>query len=421
MTGSTALDASLVERVSDYSERIRGDVLLQHERESVSSPLGIWVLLCACLQAAEGSEREQLELIVGCSREDAGECLDAFVSTVPSALHAAIALWVREALTSERFARWRSELPSQIERGPIPTPEQADAWADRNTLGLIKQFPIEPAAFDLVLASALATKVSWEHPFEVARAHERFSPSSPWLNAVERVLWTEVTMNTGIVDTEAAGLVAVHEAVAQEDLTVICVCADPAADRAEVFGAAHEIARHIATGSRLASMSLFDLPLGDGHSWTIAERDRPAWRPDQRFEAITEVALPAWEIRSELALLASPAFGAKAATEVLHQMIGAGPSDARQVALATFDRYGFKAAAITAFGVAASAMATPTETGVERTAKARFDHPFAAIAVAGQPSRPGTRFRGLPMFEVWVQTPTEVPADDCGPLRADPA
>lgn len=124
----------------------------------------------------------RLDPIVGCSREDAGECLDAFLSNVPSALHAAVALWVREALASDHFVRWSSELPPQIERGPIPTQEQANAWADRNTLGLIKQFPIEAAAFDLALASALATKVSWEHPFEVAPANERFSPSSPWAN-----------------------------------------------------------------------------------------------------------------------------------------------------------------------------------------------------------------------------------------------
>jgi hypothetical protein len=168
-------------------------------------------------------------------------------------------------------------------------------------------------------------------------------------------------------------------------------------------------------GSRLPSKSLFDLAVGDGHSWTITERERPAWRSGQRFEAVTDVSLPTWEIRSELALLDSPAFGAQAATDFLHQLIGDGPSDARQVALATFDRYGFKAAAVTAFGVAVSAIATPSETGVERTAKVRLDHPFAAIAVVGRPSDSSTRFRGLPVFEAWVDTPTEVPEEDAKP------
>jgi Serpin (serine protease inhibitor) len=408
MTGSTGLDASVAEYLSGYSERIRSAVLVQHERESVSSPLGIWLLLCACVQAAAGTERAELESIIGCSREEAGDCLDAFLSSVPAALHAAIALWVREALVSERFARWASALPSQLERGPIPTQDEADAWADRHTLGLIKKFPLDPAQFDLMLASALATNVSWKHPFDVAMARDKFSPSSPWINVVERVLRTQVTLNTGIVDTDAAGLVAVHEAVAQEDLTVISVCADPAADRADVLGAAHEIARHMALGSKLPSTSLFDLPLGDGHSWTVTERERPAWQPGQKFETIAEVTLPAWQIRSELSLLRSPAFGAQAATGVLHQMIGAGPSGARQVALATFDRHGFKAAAVTVFAVASAAVTPPTETGTERIASIRLDHPFAAIAVVGQPSGPRTRFRGLPVFEAWVHTPTEV-------------
>jgi hypothetical protein len=410
VTGSAALDSSLAAYVTGYSGRIRRDVLAQHERESVSSPLGIWLLLCACLQGADGVERRRLESIVGCSRAEAGECLDAFLSNVPAALHAAVAVWVREALVSQRLARWRSELPSGVERGPIPTQEQADAWADRNTLGLIKRFPGTPADFDLVLASALATKVSWEQPFNVDPARARFSPASPWINAVERVLWTEVTTDTGIVDTEAAGLVAVHEAVAQEDLTVICVCADPSADRADVFSAAHEVARHIAAGSELPSTSLFGLALGEGHSWTIAERERPAWQAGQRFEVITDVSLPAWGIESELELLKSPAFGAGAATDVLHQMIGDGPGDARQVALATFDRYGFKAAAITHFAAASGAPAMPTETGVERTASVRLDHPFAAIAVVGRPSGAPRRFHGLPVFEAWVHSPTEVPA-----------
>lgn len=412
MTRSTPLDASLAEYVTGYSERIRGDVLEQHQGASVSSALGIWLLLCACLQAAEGTERDQLESIVGCSREDATDCLDAFLSDVPSALHGAVALWVRDQVVTERLEQWRSKLSPQIERGPVPTKAQADAWADRNTLGLIKQFPIPPDAFDLVLASALATNVSWEQRFEVAPAADRFSPSSPWIKAVERVLWTQLTTNTGIVATEAAGPVAVHEAVAQEDLTVICVCADAAADRADVFSAAHEVAGHVAAGSRLPSMSLFDVPLADGHSWTIAERERPARHHGQRFETITDVALPAWEIERELALLGSPGFGVQSATNVLHQMIGGGPSDARQVALARFDRYGFKAAAVTAIATASAGMRPPTETGVERTASLRLDHPFAALAVVGRPSDSTTRFRGLPVFEAWVQTPSEVPLGD---------
>jgi hypothetical protein len=66
-------------------------------------------------------------------------------------------------------------------------------------------------------------------------------------------------------------------------------------------------------------------------------------------------------------------------------------------------------------------MATPgTEASIERAACLRFDHPFAAIAVTDVPpsvrggipvgARPGfpNRFCGLPVFEAWVHSPTEV-------------
>jgi hypothetical protein len=407
---STALDVALVEHVATYSRRVRDAVDAQHQHESVCSPLGVWLLLCACLEAAEGAERERLEAVIGCSCGDAAKLLDAFLAAVPSALLAAIALWAREAAATESFARWRAGLPAAIERSPVPTQEQADAWADRNTLGLIPRFPLAVDGFDLVLASALATRVSWERPYEAIPARERFAPTSPWVDAVQRVLWTDATTNTAIVDTTAAGRVAVHAAVAQEDLSVVCVCADPSVDRASVFEAAREVGAQIATGSKPRSVSLFDLPLGDGHSWTIAEHEIATWQPNEKREMLTDVALPAWEIKSSLKLLDSPAFGAIAATAVLRRMIGDGPSDARQVALATFDRYGFKAAAVTVFAQAAAAMRHPPHTGVMRTASVRLDHPFAAIAFVGKPGGVDIRFRGLPVFEAWVHAPTEAPA-----------
>jgi hypothetical protein len=236
----------------------------------------------------------------------------------------------------------------------------------------------------VALASALATRVSWTHPFDAAPASEHFADSSPWHGSLERVLSTDVPMNAGLVMTHAAGLVAVHEAVAEEDLTVISVSADPHIDRVAVLSAAHEVAAHIYANAELPRQSLFEVALGDGHSWTIVERERRSWRAGPQFESITSVALPQWQIRSELGLLGAEAFAVAPAVEVLRRLIGPRADDqveAKQVAVASFDRYGFKAAAITAFGVAASAMVPPAEIGIERTARLRFDHPYATIAI----------------------------------------
>lgn len=410
MSTTSALDEMLVQCVTAYSARVRDAVLEQHPGASVCSPLGMWLLLCACLTAAEDAERLELEAVCGCTPVEAGELLDAFVKNVPPAIRSALALWVRDEVMTDQLTAWMAELPAGIERGPVPSQDAADDWANRNTHGLIRKFPIDLERFALVLASALATRVSWRDPYEVAAASEKLAPSSPWAGTVERVLWTDRTWESAIVHTTAAGLVAVHQACAQEELVVICVSADPAVPRADVLAAAHEINQCVNSDNKLPAHSLFDIQLGEGHSWTIEEREREAQAAGQRFETITGIALPAWQIESKLELLDSPAFGATTAVRVLHEMIGDGPEDARQVAVAQFDRYGFEAAAVTGIGVDCSLTIT-NESGVERIAELRFDHPFAAIAVCRDSWGDPSRFRGLPVFEAWIDAPTEVPTD----------
>ncbi len=410
VTSATALEQTLAARVIAYSARVRDSVLEQHEGASVHSPVGVWLLLCVCLSAAQGAERVELEAVVGCSQAEAGDLLETFLENVPSAIKAALAVWARAERTTGQLGGWLNGLSAGIGRGPVPTKSEAGEWASQNTLGLIAEFPINPEEFDLLLVSALATRVSWQDPYEVAPAAERLSPSSPWIGAVERVLWTDRPRHSAIVETAAAGVVAVHQAIAREDLVVICVAADPAMPRSQVLGAAHEVNEYLTDRNALEEYSLFDLPLGEGHSWRIEERERKATRAGQQFERISDVAIPAWEIHSELKLMESPGFGATVALRVLHNLIGDGPSDARQVALARFDRYGFEAAALTIFATSASRMIT-NEIGIERTASLRFDHPFAALAVCGKPWGKATRFEGLPVFEAWVDTPSEVPVD----------
>jgi hypothetical protein len=110
--------------------------------------------------------------------------------------------------------------------------------------------------------------------------------------------------------------------------------------------------------------------------------------------------------------------GADHALDVLRELIGPQPDDATeavQVAVASFTRRGFEATAITGFLTRTSALRLPWETGVERTAILRFDHPYAAVAIAGRPTPPqpagptGPRaaFTGLPVFSAWVQEPQE--------------
>lgn len=418
---SVGLSGRLAELVDAYARRVCPLVLAQHEDESVSSALGIWLLLAACVTGAVGEERAALEEALGCSADQAAALLETFMSSPPRALKAAIAVWVAVADATSELAQWVRGLPAAVESGFMPTKREANAWTDRKTLGLIKSFPLEiDASTRIVLASALATKVSWPVPFDLVEADEHLGAASPWRGMFSRLLWDGYANRRAmLVDTRSAGVVAVHQAMAEEELTVISVSADPLVQREAVLAAAHEIAACARERAAPAARSLFDLPLGEGHSWAIEEHETRTFDPGERIERIAGASLPAWNIESKTNLLAER-FGTEPALETMGQLIGAGPQDpseAVQVAVASFTRYGFEAAAVTGFARAASSRRDPDQPGLERTAVLRFDHPYAALAIAGNPVPqrregfiPTIPWNALPLFSAWINKP--VAADE---------
>jgi hypothetical protein len=401
--------------VDAYARRVSTAVVEQHPGASVSSALGVWLLLAACVSAAHGSDRAELEEVLGCSPDEAGRLLAAFVAEPPPALHAAIAVWVAVADATTELAAWTRGLPDEVESGFMPTQAQADAWAQRETLGLIPRFPMDiDQQTRIVLASALATKVSWEAPFEVVPAGEHLGDSSPWRSVVSRLLWDgRADGHAMITQTDAAGLVAAHCAVAREDLTVVSVSAAPEVDRAAVCAGAAEVAATVCGDWGRGACSLYDLPLGTGHSWELSEQEVATVVVESRLERISGAALPAWRASDELDLIVSPAFGTAPALETLRRLIGPRPDDqceAKQAAVASFTRYGFEAAAVTALGIRTAALRVRNERSIQRTAVLRFDHPFAAVAIAGRPGAAppeGTSFAGLELFRAWVADPSE--------------
>ena len=101
-------------------------------------------------------------------------------------------------------------------------------------------------------------------------------------------------------------------------------------------------------------------------------------------------------------------------------LIGPDPSGdefkAAQSAVASYAPTGFDAAAISSMVLEAAARRplVPKEKGLLRTAHLYFDHPYAAVALAGRKSdftraRAGhTEMFGLPLFSAWVAEPKDV-------------
>jgi hypothetical protein len=417
-SGDNDADRTFVSLIDAYSRRVCPAVLDQHKSTSISSPLGMWLLLAACATAASGAARSDLEEALGCSATNAAAHLGRFLDHPPPALHEALALWVGEADVTPAFSQWRTALPSQVESGRIPFQEAADAWVEDHTLGLIKHLPYEISPLTrLILASVVATKVSWVVPFDVVPARGQFRASSPWIDRVDDVL-----LGTGdhglamLASTEAAGTVAVHFALATEELVVISVAADPDVERHQVFEAAYDIARLYRNGRLMAAQcSLFDLPLGMGHSWTISERETLT-KPGHRQQVVESTVLPAWTATNALDLRASDLFGVGPALDALLTLIGPHPDGdvllAGQAATASYTATGFEAAALD-FMVLETRGGRRREKGIERRATLLFDHPFVALALAGS-TREGrqaqtghTEMFGLPIFSAWVADPAE--------------
>jgi hypothetical protein len=352
----------------------------------VASPLGAWLLAALCAPVGD----EELAAALGADLDTAYRWAAALLDQPHEAVLSAAGLWTRGL-------DWPAALPATVETGDLPDQAWLDAWADRHTLGLIKRFPIkiDPEVV-LLLATALATKVSWEAPFDVAPG----ARLPGW--GVSSVLATpagEYFHDCRIAST-AAGDVAVHTARARDDLDVTSVVAAPGTPPADVIAAAYDIAA-------APRRSLFDLPLGEGPLWTITERPARTTAPDGREERCTAV-LPAWSADSDHDL-GRPELGLPAAARAAAAALGLGVFryEARQSAVAKYTRVGFEAAAVSAMAVA-TGYQEPRD-GVERTAELRFGHPYAVVATARDQRWDRERgvtvvgpWHGLPVFSAWV-------------------
>lgn len=401
----TATVPDLAVPISSYARRLHAVI---GEGHHVASALGAWLLLALAAPASRGENRAVLTEVLGCEIEQAAQTAADLLSSPHPLVAAAAAVWNKPGAVS---GEWLAGLPAAVQTGAVPDQAGADRWARRYSFGLIRTFPVrlDPSVY-LVLATALATRVSWECPFELAPA-SALGPDSPWAGQLGRVLRSPRRRGHAqfIAATPEAGDVAVQIASARSGLLVASVAAAPGVPSADVLAAAHRLGCARAVSSPVEQRSLFDLPLGEGPLWSVREE-----MSDKGQEERCTAVLPAWSAHSSHDLT-QVGLGFNAAKEAL-----AGPGDpwqARQAAMARYSRVGFEAAAVTAMAVAMS-MRAPSR-GLLRTAELRFGHPFAVVAVTADEhhdrkaggSRRGP-WHGVPVFSAWVTEPEEAGAGE---------
>jgi hypothetical protein len=275
----------------------------------------------------------------------------------------------------------------------------------------------------VVLANALATRIAWAERFELVDSGRL---GGEWASQVDRALEAPRQHRMYIASTSQAGLVGVHAADSVDGLLVVSVIADRSVEPAAVHAAAHDVAIMLARSMSQALLvapstarpqSLFALPLGEGHAWTITEETvvadpagplellaatLPAWQTTAQHDLLDpKLALGFEEAGNAVAALCNPEFGPIALEAV-------------QVASGSFSRIGFEAAAITAAMHTRSARPRRAEVR-RRNAHLRFNRPYAVVAVTvDRPQLPGSEtssrspaWHGVPVFSAWINEPAE--------------
>jgi len=391
--------------VTAYAARLHAAVGARHH---VASPLGAWLLLALAGPATAGAHRDTVTEVLGCDVDTAAHAAAALLAVPHPLVASAVAVWTASSFEGTRdFQRWRGGLPGAVTTGELPGQADLDVWAQDHTFGLIDSFPVDTREAYLVLASALATKVSWKVPFQLAPA-ARLGGASPWAHQVSQVLRTPAGPSFGahvqfVAAAPAAGDVIVHMATAAGGLVVVSVAALPDVPADRVLATAHDIGRALAVGARVERRDLASLPRGEAPLWVIR---------DVTAEADTYIAvLPAWSASSRHDL-SDPRLGFAAAKRSL--VPDSDPWQARQAAMARYTRTGFEAAAVTALAVTLG-MRIPSQ---HREAELRFGHPYAVVALTtdhaadGRPQPELSAWRGLPVFSAWVAEPEDAPDDE---------
>ncbi|WP_443049844.1 serpin family protein [Streptomyces sp. NBC_00287] len=372
------------------------------EDATVFSAVGVWPLLAFLADGAAELTREELAEALGVPADQAASAGRELLGALDSVdgLDSALGIWTRRTL--EPRPEWVAGLPAQthgVLGGDLGADQKTlDAWAAERTGGLVDAMPVELTPLtELVLASALVLRTTWEEPFEggygrwLGGAFDRagLSRTTEGLDdlAVARTPAGKVTR----VVVRGDNGIDVHLLLGEEEMT-------PGQVLGAGLGCLDGSLRPTA-GERLKK--------GDAGPGLHVSK-LPSAQP-----APTQLSLDTVEftLNARHDLLARPElFGLSCATDPEwggFPGISAGPlavGSAGQSATATFSAEGFRAAAVTAVGMAwmgAPGGDLPYET---TEAYVRIDRPFGFLAVH--------RKTRLALVAGWVTDPRPFDEDE---------
>ncbi|MEU0410838.1 serpin family protein [Streptomyces griseorubiginosus] len=348
---------------------------------TVFSAAGVWPLLAFLADGAQGAARAELAAAVGLPAEECAGAARELLGAVADVrgLEPALGLWT--ARTLEPREEWAAGLPVDahgvLSGDPDADQRELDTWAVKRTGGLIERMPVEVRRdTELVLASALALRTTWQRPFEACPVR----PSAgPWQGRTLRGLnRRSVRLDRVGVAAVPGGRVTEAKVLGDDGVDVHLLLGDEHMTPGQVLEAGVSVLGGACTVLRGALLPYG--PAGPG----LRVEERPCAGPQPPTLELTTVA---FEVRAHHDLLRlHGVFGLSAARDAGQGHfpgISASPlavGAARQSVLARFDALGFEAAAVTAVA-AAPGGAPPTPRHTSTVVTAAFDRPFGFLAV----------------------------------------
>lgn len=355
--------------VSRYAELVRDSV--DTATASAVSYAGLWLLLAHLAPVATDNHRQRIAEAIGISCAEAAALAEELLTAPHATLATALGAWSRIGL----------DMDLAVALEAMPDQAGLDRWAAEKTRGLIKKFPlvISPETA-LVFATALVLEPRWAKEL---RTDEK------------GMLVLDDGLQT-LVDTRAAGPVAVAKPLSRDGVDVISVIAAPDISPRDVWRAVDEVVTKLNEGG-LWHGEFPGGPLADGHAWTVRQvtESFSAWDPPA--DVLWRSHLPPWRADAVTGLGGAPGVPELVAslTEAVPVLAG-GSSQCIQAATARYDESGFTAAAVTALGITLGGLPEYVERSVRRV-EITFDRPHAVIAIAR-----GGPWEGIPVFNAWV-------------------
>ncbi|WP_037973236.1 serpin family protein [Streptomyces sp. NRRL WC-3742] len=371
------------------------------EQGTVLMPAGLWPLLGLLAPAGSGPVRAELAEALGLAPASAAERareLLGLLREIP-AVRAALGVWTAPGVRLR--PAWAAGFPADVHwrlTGDAGQDRKTlDEWAARCTDGMIDAMPLEVSEDTLlVLATALVLRTDWIRPFRdfggpPGGGEETWARPVHYLSRTGRMLDRASLLETPY------GPVTELRVLGDRDIDVRLLLGEADAAASTVLASGFE-----ALGGRHRRTGADRLPFGEPGPGLRIDR-LPSYRPEDELR----VDVPQFTVeahhdlleRRELFGLAT-ASSASRTEDRLPGLAEAGEplfiGGAAQRATATFGRLGFRAAAVTAFGVAGGSAASRPPYLV-REARVWFGRPFGFLAVH--------RTTGLVLAAGWVTEP----------------